>query len=74
MPYITSIERLGMLRGAREMLLKAIEAKFQEVPEDMKNVVENIKTWETLESLLGLAITSNTINEFRGIINKECEV
>ncbi len=69
MPYITSIERLGrktgMILTAREMVLKAIEIKFKMIPEDMKSAVENISVKETLDSLLGLAITSDDLNSFR---------
>ncbi len=70
MPYMTSIERLGRMATAREMVLKAIEIKFQTIPEDMKSVVENIRASETLESLLGLAITSENINAFRKAVNE----
>ncbi len=65
MPYITSVERFGMIRGAREMLLKVIEARFQKIPEDLTSKVENIRVKETLESLVQEAATCQSIDALR---------
>ncbi|MCP4351202.1 MAG: hypothetical protein GY795_37535 [Desulfobacterales bacterium] len=74
MPYVTSIERLakeeGEIKKGREMVLQAVAARFQTVPEDMVSYVNSIETGETLSSLLRHAILCENIDKFREILRK----
>ncbi len=69
MEYVTSYERFGrqdgMLINAREMLLDAIEARFQVIPEEMATTVKKIEARETLKSLLRETITCQSIDALR---------
>ena len=77
MPYVTSVERLGMQKGfeqglqqgqlqeAREMLLEAVATRFGEVPEDVTAAVQRLETVEALRGLLRQALTCASIEAFR---------
>ncbi|MCP4353217.1 MAG: hypothetical protein GY795_47810 [Desulfobacterales bacterium] len=78
MPYVTSIERIaskngfekGRIQEGREMVLQAVETRFQAVPEDMVSHVNSIETGETLKSLHYHAIVCENIDKFREILRK----
>ncbi len=69
MEYIASFERFarqeGMLTTAREMLLEAIEARFQVIPEDLGATIKKIDARKTLKSLHREAITCQSIDALR---------
>ncbi len=73
MQYVTSIERLGREEGlkdgrlseAREMVLEAIDARFQVIPEDLAAKVKKIDARKTLKSLLRKAVTCQSIDALR---------
>ncbi|MCD6238347.1 MAG: hypothetical protein J7K51_03310, partial [Thermotogae bacterium] len=55
----------GRLEKAQEAVIDAIEAKFDEVPEDIANTIKEIKDMDVLKDLLKKAIRSETLDEFR---------
>lgn len=44
MPYITSIERVGMLKAHRECLIPVLETRFGEVPPKFLEMINNLYT------------------------------
>ena len=78
MPYITSVERIGMERGlqqglledGREMILEALDERFgEEVPSFISNAVNQIENRDTLKSLLRYAIRCVSLEEFKQALN-----
>ena len=77
MPYITSVERIGMqkgfeqglqqglLREAKDMVLVAIAARFGVVPDDMLAVLLRLEDRETLHALMQRAVTCPTLEALR---------
>lgn len=73
MPYVTSVERLGMQKGfeqgqlqtAREMLLEVVATRFGEAPEDVTAAVQRLDARETLHTLLRQALTCASLEAFR---------
>ncbi len=77
MPYVTSVERIGIEKGlqlglqlgslqeAREMVLEAIAARFGVAPEEVMQAVNAIESRETLRSLLRQAINCADLEAFR---------
>ena len=80
MPYITSVERLGMQKGfeqglqqglqqglcdAQDMVLEVIVARFGAVSEDMVAAVRRLEARETLRALLRQAVTCPTLETLR---------
>ena len=65
MPYITTAERIGMLKDAREMVLEALEERFGVVPSDLEEVVRSQRDREVLRRWHRLAIRVGSLEEFR---------
>jgi hypothetical protein len=81
MPYITSIERKGLEKGRAEglekglekgrtegrlaALLDALDARFGEVPESLKEKLEDLSDQQRLRELFRLAVTAETLEEFQ---------
>lgn len=81
MPYVTSVERIGIEKGrqqgrqqgwqegslqeAREMVLEAVAARFGVAPEEIVQAVNAITARETLRSLLRQAVTGADLVAFR---------
>ena len=72
MPYITSVERLGMrkgfeqglqqgLRDAQDLVLEVIVTRFGAVSEDIVAAVHRLEDRETLRALLRQAVTCLTL-------------
>ena len=76
MPYITTAittaERIGreegMLAEAREMVLEALDIKFNTVPRDMQSIINALNNRVLLRKLHRSVIQSKDIQEFRKII------
>jgi len=78
MPYITTAERIGreegmeagMLADAREMVLEALDIKFNKVPEDINDVIRRLNNRLMLKKLLRSAIQSKDLQGFRNTIQE----
>ncbi len=68
MPYVTSIERLAMVRNSKEMLLDVVSARFKSVPEDVLNIIRSINFIDTLRSLIRQAAVCESMDDFRKIL------
>lgn len=64
MPFISSVEEIGMEKGMREMVIEALAAKFPSVPENIKNSLLLIKDQNVLKQLLKKAILIENIDQF----------
>ena len=81
MPYITSVERIGMEKGlqqglqqglledGREMILEALDERFGEVPDEVSNIVNRIEDRDMLKFLLRYAIRCASLEDFKQELN-----
>ena len=77
MPYITSVERIGiekgleqgMLTDRREMVLEALDERFGEVPSSISDVINRIEDKDMLRQLHRQAIGSTSLEEFQQSLN-----
>ena len=69
MPYITSVERIGMRKGLQQMVLDALDERFGELPEIVSNAIHQIRDQEQLRLLLRQAIRSESLAEFQASLN-----
>ena len=77
MPYLSSIERIGLQKGLEQgrqlgsveegqvMVLEAVSMRFGVVPEDVVHTVNAFTTRETLRALLRQAITVPDLAAFQ---------
>lgn len=74
MPYITSIERIGIKKGilqnAREDVLEVLETRFVEVPQTIVEVINGLEDASILKILLRRAITIGSLEEFKEILGE----
>ncbi|MCE7982899.1 MAG: DUF4351 domain-containing protein [Caldilinea sp. CFX5] len=67
MPYITSVERIGIQKGRSEgalvLLLNVLTHRFGEVPEAVQTQLRSL-SMEQLNALVNLAFTRNSLTEF----------
>ncbi len=65
MPYITSLERMGMEKGMRESVIDALEIRFENVPSELVDEISQIQDTSLLKNLLRQAITLDSISDFQ---------
>ena len=63
MAYITSVERIGMQKGAAHLLLRILARRFGEIPEAVQAQLQKLST-DQLDELADLALTRNSLAEF----------
>ena len=77
MPYITSVERMGiekgMLQKGRETVIDALEIRFENVPSDLVDAINQIEDPSLLKNLHRQAITIGSISEFQSYFNQLVE-
>lgn len=68
MPYITSVERVGMLKTSREYLIQVLETRFGEVPSEFVETINNLYDNPVLKQLHQRSITINSLEEFQQLL------
>ena len=73
MPYVTSIERLGIQTGrltsCREDVIDILEIRFEIVPSSLREMINEIDDINQLKILLKQAVTIASLAEFQQLIN-----
>jgi hypothetical protein len=76
MPYVTSVERIGIKKGlkqgieegslkkSREMVLEALDERFGKIPSKITNNVKLMEDEDKLRIALRRAISCNSLEEF----------
>jgi hypothetical protein len=69
MPYITSVERIGVaqgtLKGRRDAVMEVLETRFGTVPQTIVDGLERITDVDLLKTLLRNAIAVQSLDEFQ---------
>ena len=80
MPYVTSVERLarqeglsqgiaeGIIQNGREVILEVLEVRFQEVPTEVIQKVNEIEDPALLKTILREAIALGSVEQFLGYL------
>jgi hypothetical protein len=69
MPYVTSIERLGIEKTMRENIISILQVRFTTVPTDLVNATNQIQDITQLKNLLKQAVTIASLADFQQLIN-----
>ncbi|GAB1539957.1 hypothetical protein NUACC21_26260 [Scytonema sp. NUACC21] len=74
MRYVTSIERLaqeeGMLKKAREFVIKTLQTRFGVAPEPIVEVINRLEDLSVLDTLFTRAITISSLEEFQQVLDE----
>jgi len=82
MPYVTSVERLarqeglsqgiaeGIIQKGREVILDVLEVRFQEVPTEVIQKINEIEDPALLKTILREAIALESVEQFLGYLQE----
>ncbi|NET85118.1 MAG: hypothetical protein F6J94_25350 [Moorea sp. SIO1F2] len=78
MPYVTSIERLarkegieeGILQNSRETLLEVLQVRFEDLPRELVDKINQIESVSVLKTLHRQGITIASLKEFQGWLDQ----
>lgn len=72
MPYITSVERLarieGLVQKGREDVIEVLEVRFETLPNELIERINQIEDLELLKTLLRQGITIGSVADFQGLL------
>lgn len=76
MPYVTSFERLarqegiseGILQSSRENVIEVLEVRFEVLPSDLIEKINQIEDLELLKTLHRQGITIGSLDEFQELL------
>lgn len=71
MRYITSIERIGIAEGIQQSIAEVLEARFNHVPPELVEQLNQIYDHTRLKPLLKKASITRSISEFQQELNQE---
>jgi len=82
MPYVTSVEKIGIKKGlqqgmlleAREMLVEVLNERFGRISAKLSEQLKGIDSRERLKALLRQALQVKSLNEFEGRVIKNNEL
>lgn len=78
MPYITSVERLGIEKGReegqQEAIFRILEVRFTDIPSMLVEQVRKIDNLEILGELLTQAVTAQSLKTFEEVANEYGDV
>ncbi len=74
MPYVTSFERLarqeGILQKAREVVIEVLEVRFEALPSELIEKINQIEDLELLKTLHRQGITIGSLDEFQELLER----
>jgi hypothetical protein len=70
MPYITSVERIGIRKGQQGAILRILEVRFENIPQKLREAIGKIDNIEVLETLLVQAVTTQSLEAFGTVANQ----
>jgi len=74
MPYITSVERRGFEKGfqqgKQENILQLLEIRFENVAQELRQIIEKLDDIELLGKLFAQAATTKSLDEFESVISQ----
>ncbi len=69
MPYVTSVERLarqeGILESSREDVIEVLRVRFELVPNQLVETINQIESVSVLKTLLRQAVSIGSVEEFQ---------
>ena len=74
MPYITSVERIGMRKGLEQGrqgdIIRILEFRLGNIPPELREIIGKIKNEDLLGNLLIQAITIQSVSAFQSVVSQ----
>jgi len=74
MPYVTSVERIGIKKGQKEGkqqdIVRILEVRFEDVTQELKLLIGKLEDLELLGNLLAQAVTTPSLDEFKSVVSQ----
>ncbi|MEQ9486461.1 transposase [Coleofasciculus sp. F4-SAH-05] len=74
MPYITSVERIGIRKGLQQgqqgAIIRILEVRLKNIPQKLRTLIGKIDNLEVLETLLVQAVTTQSLDAFESVVNQ----
>lgn len=78
MPYITSVERIGIRKGLeqglqqgrQEDIVRILELRFEDIPQKLRGLIGKIEALEVLNTLLVQAVITQSLEAFESVANQ----
>ncbi|MEQ9668180.1 transposase [Coleofasciculus sp. G2-EDA-02] len=70
MPYITSVERIGIRKGQQGAIIRILEVRFENIPQELRELIGKIEDLEVLGTLLVQAVTTQSLESFGSVANQ----
>jgi len=78
MPYITSVERIGIRKGLekglqqgrQEDIVRILELRFKNIPQELRELIGKIEDLKVLGTLLVQAVTNQSLEAFEAVANQ----
>jgi hypothetical protein len=69
MPLLTNIERRTIEKTTKQILIKLVQVRFGDIPENLMDSINQIDETSFLEQIFVSAISVNSLEEFAQIVN-----
>ena len=69
MPLVTNIERRAIERTRKQDIIKLVQVRFGDIPENLVTSINQIDDTSFLERLLVSTISVNSLEEFAQLVN-----
>jgi hypothetical protein len=78
MPYITSVERMGIRKGfklgkiiqRKENIIRVLEVRFERIPHKLRELIRNIEDYDMLDTFLVQAVKTKSLEAFESVAHQ----
>jgi len=74
MPYITSVERIGIGKGLQQgrqgSIILILEVRFEHIPHKLRELIRKIEDYDMLDTLMVQAVKVQSLEAFESVANQ----
>ena len=68
MPVLSRMELRGIVKNARESVIEVLETRFEDVPQPIREAINQLEDISRLKQLMKQAITITSLVEFQQLL------
>ncbi|MEQ8465410.1 hypothetical protein [Coleofasciculus sp. E1-EBD-02] len=70
MPYITSVERIGIRKTQQENIIRILGVRFERIPHELRELIRRIEDYDMLDTFLVQAVKTKSLEAFESVANQ----